>query len=129
MNDKGFTLVELLAILIILTTILMIAIPSITSSIERNKQKIKLKKLDIIETAAIEYNSKYKNKFQDYYSFYDGYCCLDVEDIRDVGLLSDDDLLDADKSDIGGFVCYDNEDKKYSYSAQNKTRCVMNDEQ
>ena len=39
MNNKGFTLIELLAVLAVMITILLIAIPSISSSIERNKDK------------------------------------------------------------------------------------------
>ena len=84
--------------------------------------------MDIIESAALEYNGKYKNKFSSYDNFLNGTCCLSIDAIKEVGLLSDDDLLDADKSDIDGVVCFDSEDKKYSYSAQDKTRCVMNNE-
>ena len=39
MNRKGFTLIELLAVLVILVVIMAIAIPSVTSSIERSKDK------------------------------------------------------------------------------------------
>lgn len=38
MNKKGFTLVELLAVIVILAIILAIAIPSITSLIENSKK-------------------------------------------------------------------------------------------
>ena len=37
LNNKGFTLVELLAVLAILITILLVAIPSITSSLSRSE--------------------------------------------------------------------------------------------
>ena len=37
LNKRGFTLIELLAVLVILVVIMAIAIPSITSSIERSK--------------------------------------------------------------------------------------------
>ena len=39
LNKKGFTLVELLVVIVILGVIMSIAIPSITSSIERSKDK------------------------------------------------------------------------------------------
>ena len=39
LNKRGFTLIELLAVLVILVVIMAIAIPSVTSSIERSKQK------------------------------------------------------------------------------------------
>ena len=41
LNKKGFTLVELLVVIVILGVIMSIAIPSITSSIERSKDKQK----------------------------------------------------------------------------------------
>ena len=40
LNNKGFTLIELLAVLVILVVIMSIAIPSITSSVERNKENM-----------------------------------------------------------------------------------------
>ena len=39
MNRKGFTLVELLAVLVLLSVIMFVAIPSISSSMERAKKK------------------------------------------------------------------------------------------
>ena len=38
MNKKGFTLVELLGVIIILSIIMLIAIPNITSVLERSKK-------------------------------------------------------------------------------------------
>lgn len=39
LNNKGFTLIELLAVLVILIAIMSIAIPSISSSLDRTKEK------------------------------------------------------------------------------------------
>ena len=52
MNRKGFTLIELLAVLVILVVIMAIAIPSVTSSIERSKDKEKNMKIKLIESEA-----------------------------------------------------------------------------
>lgn len=52
MNRKGFTLIELLAVLVILAVIMTIAIPSVTSSIERSKNKEKNMKIKLIESEA-----------------------------------------------------------------------------
>ena len=61
-NNKGFTIIELLAVLVILITILLIGIPSITSTVERNKQNALNKKYDIIEAAGETYvNLYFKN--------------------------------------------------------------------
>ena len=52
MNRKGFTLIELLAVLVILAVIMTIAIPSVTSSIERSRNKEKNMKIKLIESEA-----------------------------------------------------------------------------
>ncbi len=52
MNKKGFTLIELLAVLVILAVIMTIAIPSVTSSIERSRNKEKNMKIKLIESEA-----------------------------------------------------------------------------
>lgn len=61
LNKKGFTLVELLAVLVILVVIMTIAIPSVASSIERSKNKQKNAKIELIESAAEIYLDRYKN--------------------------------------------------------------------
>lgn len=61
LNKKGFTLVELLVVLVILVVIMSIAIPSVTSSMERSKQKQKNSKIEILESAAELYIDRHKN--------------------------------------------------------------------
>ena len=39
MNKKGFTLIELLGVIIILSIIMLIAIPNVTSVLEKNKRE------------------------------------------------------------------------------------------
>ena len=110
-NNKGFTMVELLAVLVILITIMLIAIPSITSSVERNKQKMLEKKYDIIESAAEAYINLYKNKLgSNYTKFINGQCGINVTNLVEVGLLTTEDLTDADDNQITGIVKYDDDD-------------------
>lgn len=61
MNRKGFTLIELLAVLVILVVIMAIAIPSVTSSIERSKDKEKTMKIKLIESEAELYIDRYSS--------------------------------------------------------------------
>lgn len=133
LNNRGFTLIELLAVLVILITILTIAIPSITASVERNKKNVFNKKIDIIEAQAESYVNLYKNKIN--YSLFVsgdkeatidgvsytqiGSCCINISKIVNVGLLSSDDLKDADDKPIEGFVCYDKYTNKYLYNKTN----------
>lgn len=59
-NNKGFTLVELLGVIVILISILLIAIPTVTSSIERNKAKQKESKIELLLSNAQLYISDLK---------------------------------------------------------------------
>lgn len=52
LNRKGFTLIELMAVVAILVIIMGIALPNITSSIERSKNKQKGAKIELITSAA-----------------------------------------------------------------------------
>ena len=61
MNNKGFTLIELLAVLVILVVIMSIAIPSITSSVERSKAKPREQVINIVKAQAELYADKHKN--------------------------------------------------------------------
>ena len=61
MNRKGFTLIELLAVLVILVVIMAIAIPNVTSSIERSKDKEKNMKIKLIESEAELYIDRYSS--------------------------------------------------------------------
>lgn len=58
-NNKGFTLIELLGVIIILSAILLIAIPNITTSIDKNKQNQIEKQKEEIVSAAEEFMNIY----------------------------------------------------------------------
>ncbi len=54
-NAKGFTLVELLAVLVILGIIMAITIPLILNQFNQNKDKTATANIEVIETAALLY--------------------------------------------------------------------------
>ena len=60
LNRKGFTLIELMVVIAILVIIMGIALPNITSSIERSKQKQKDNKIRLIESAGELYFDRHK---------------------------------------------------------------------
>ena len=61
LNRKGFTLIELMAVIAILVIIMGIALPNITSSIERSKQKQKDAKIQLIESSAELYFDRHSS--------------------------------------------------------------------
>ena len=60
LNKKGFTLIELMVVIAILVIIMGIALPNITSSIERSKQKQIDNKRQLIVSAGELYFDRYK---------------------------------------------------------------------
>lgn len=93
LNNKGFTLIELLAVVVILLAISIIAISSISSAIERTKNKQDdAKKQAIIEAAKL-YFDEHKNNTS---------CeCVYVENLED---LNKADLEKSDGTFFNGYV-------------------------
>lgn len=84
-NNKGFTLIELLAVLVILIAIMSIAIPSISSSLERNKDKQTESKKMLIESAAELYVTDHKNEVTNGQH-------IQIETLIEEGYLEDDEI-------------------------------------
>lgn len=99
LNKKGFTLVELLAVVVILLAISVIAVSSISAAIERNKNKQNEAKIDIIISYAKLYYDENKNKSE----FASG-VCIDIDDLERVGYLTDAEKKDADGDVFEGFI-------------------------
>lgn len=121
LNNKGFTLIELLAVLVILIAIMSIAIPSISSSLDRTKEKQRSAKEKIIESAAELYVTDYKNNIPT-----SGYCYIFVKTLVSENYLSADEAKDFDGNEMGGAVKYNIGDSTYSYELNddNYNKCV-----
>lgn len=94
-KNKGFTLIELLGVIVVLLLILLIAIPSVVSTLERNKHKINEQKEEVILNAAEIFANKYKKNF-DYDSFLIGNCGIEISWILDSDLITEEELLDSE---------------------------------
>lgn len=60
MNKKGFTFIELLAVIILIGLVIGIAIPSIRYADKKFHEKAYKTKIELIKTAAQEYGDDYK---------------------------------------------------------------------
>jgi len=89
LNKKGFTLVELLAVVVILLAISVIAVSSISAAIERNKVKQNEAKEKLIVSYAKLYYDEHKNSLGD-----SG--CITIKNLIDSGYISEDEVNDAD---------------------------------
>lgn len=63
MNKKGFTLVEVLTVIVLLSLILGIAVPNITKASKKAKERTLLTKVKNIEKAAILYGQDHRGDF------------------------------------------------------------------
>lgn len=90
LNNKGFTLVELLAVLVILVAIMSIAIPSISSSLERSKGKQEESKHKILESAAELYVTDHRN------SITKSSCVITLETLLNENYIDADATKDSD---------------------------------
>lgn len=101
LNNKGFTLVELLGVIVILVAILLIAIPTITSSIERSKEKQLNGKIDLIISGAELYISDIKTSSNS--------CHIELSTLRSGDYITAKTLIDPtsdSEANISGFVVY-----------------------
>jgi len=93
LNKKGFTLVELLAVVVILLAISVIAVSSISAAIERNKAKQNEAKIEVIISYAKLYYDEHKND-------YGSNVCIDIDRLD----LSDSESKDAYGDPFTGYV-------------------------
>lgn len=55
LNKKGFTLVELLVVIVIILAIMLVALPSINNTLDKSKTKDNSRTKELIESAASVY--------------------------------------------------------------------------
>lgn len=109
-DEKGFTLIELIAVLVILTIIMSIAIPSISASIERSKDKQKNSKISIIESAAELYATDRRGQITS------SSCYIKLDQIKQAGLLDDDEIVNpVTNENFTGCVLYNKSAGTYQY--------------
>ena len=113
-NNKGFTLVELLAVLVILAAIMGIAIPSITSSMERTKEKQNEEKKAMIESFAELYVADHKNAIYNKLGT-NTECYISIVTLKNEGYLTDDADKDVDGNTMNGVIIFNKVNNSYTY--------------
>lgn len=117
LNNRGFTLVEMLAVLVILIAIMGIAIPSISSSLERTKSKQNEARYKLIESAAEQYVVDHKNTVYNNLSNSqkDTHSCF-IQIVRLSDYLSEDNMKDADDLDLSLYYIIFTKPNIYDFS-------------
>ena len=119
-NKKGFTLVELIAVIIILAALALVTFPALLNQINNTKGKISDATKELIISAA----KSYMNENLNLYPRQDGvkYCLnLDLlvsEDYLSESIISSDNNLD----DKGVSITYN---ETYSYDIQDLSECMI----
>ncbi len=130
---KGFTLAELLGVIVILGLIAMIAIPTINSAINSSRDKAYDEQIRTIEEASRTYISKNSLKLPNMTE--GSTCCLRVETLQEAGLLKADDIknpkyvkdsTDTDErfENFNGSVIITFTKNKYNYEYVNDNTCT-----
>jgi len=91
MKKNGFTLVELLAVIVLMAILITIAVPGITKVTGSLKTQSLCSKIEVIEAAALEYADDYFSDKKDttpYISYLD---YISIADLINMGYLSKDD--------------------------------------
>jgi len=78
MNKKGFTLVELLGVIVLLAIVIVIAVPSVAGINGLIKDNMREKKVEIIEEAAILLGQDVKGSIMASDKKYNGYACKSI---------------------------------------------------
>ena len=111
---RGFTFVELLAVLILLGVVSLIAIPSIGKILNRSREKARESTKNELIKAAKNYYADNIRELPD-----DGsHKCLSVSEIEESGYISNDDIVDPTTEEkLTGYVkiYFDNTYNQYTY--------------
>ena len=119
LNNKGFTLVELLAVIVILVVISSIAIPTISSSLDRSKGKQTDAKKKLLISAAELYVTDHRNSIPTTAN-----CYITTTQLKNEGYIDSDATLDSSNNTITGCIHYDNNQYNFTNSGCNGTKCI-----
>ncbi|MBE6152512.1 MAG: hypothetical protein E7165_04300 [Firmicutes bacterium] len=116
MNKEGFTLVELLAIIIILAVILVLIVPSITGVLKDTRETAYNKQITVIENAAKKWGTQNGDKLPDIGS--KQIITIDFGTLKNEKFLTSDQIINPKtEKNLTGCVkiYYNNEYNQYEY--------------
>lgn len=126
LNNKGFTLVEVLAVIVILVIIVSIAIPNISASLDRQSCTVTKNKADLIASAAQFYVSDNRAAINSKLNSINTKCKIPTDKLTTGGYITQDDLKDGNNETFSGSVVYDKNGEKYTFCF-GSDNCSLND--
>ena len=127
MRQKGFTLVELLAVIIILGVISLIVIPTVNGVLKKQKNKLYEKQVNTIENATIGWGAENTSSLPNL----DESIYVSLDDLVKGGYLKKTDIKDPRNGDtLTGCVriFYDSSYNQYNYKYINANDKEYNNE-
>lgn len=121
MKKKGFTLVELLATIIILGIIAIIAVPIISGTIKNSRNRAYALQVNRIKEQAKNWATANTDHLP---SDATGFAFVSIDDLRIQGFIKDEDVLDPRTQELmDGCVSiqYDESNKQYTYEYHEET--------
>ena len=96
---KGFTLVEVLAVIVITGLIFLIAFPTMLNSIKKSQDKIDDNTFELLKNASKEYSSDNIDNIEDNY-------CIDVNTLISGGYIDEDIITAKDNKLLNKAIKY-----------------------
>ena len=128
MNNKGFTLIELILVITLLGIIALIAVPTITGIINDSKEEASKDQKKIIVNAAKTYMVNHSTKLPT------DKCYVSLETLNSEGILPKDTITDPGNKNntLSGYVIitFENNKYKYEYSSNNNgiANCIVKED-
>lgn len=117
---KGFTLVEVLAVIVILGVIALIAYPAVDNTIKDSREKAYLENISNIEKAASTYSVSNDLGYSEEYK------TIDLQTLKTAGLLNDKDIKNpTDDSVMQGCVLYKWISATNQYEFKYSEQCII----
>ena len=110
---KGFTLIELIGVILLLTIISMIVFPIVLTGIKNTKKQLSEATKAIIFSGATNYITTYQNSFR---KTEGNVYCITLKELSTNGNISSNMELQTENISFNSFVKVDVEDGKYKFS-------------
>ena len=116
---RGFTLIELIATMVVLGIIAMITIPSIQNALSKSKEGLLKNQIKSIENVARTWGTKNTDKLEDCY-------ILNLEELKTAGYLENKDVINPEtQEELDGCIkiIFDESINQYTYTYVEKELC------
>jgi len=125
MNNKGFTLAELIAVIVLVVVITLITVPSINTAITQSRESSYLKQVDMVESAAKKWGVENDQSLPDITST--EIITIDFNTLHSLGYLKQKKIINPKtEEELTGCVkvSYDTDYNQYEYKyTDNLTEC------